>query len=100
PPPHTSPPSLHDALPISHRRTGAPERRGRSGSGGAPVSIRPLRDDRVLPSGNPGGELARDLERADPSSLEQQLHAEHQHADELLARRGVPPSRMPPTSVR
>ena len=53
---------------------------------------------RVVPAGISAGQPTRDLERHGPSSLEQQLHPQHQLGNELLAHGslqsgGVPPSR-------
>ena len=57
----------------------------------------------LLGSSRPGhapGEPAGDLERQLPARLGQQVHDQHQPADELLARRGREPRRVPRAALR
>ena len=56
----------------------------------AALPIRALPAHRQLAPAHPAGQPAGHLERPGPAALEQQLHHQHQHADELLARRKPP----------
>ena len=57
----------------------------------------------LIASSRPGGaagQPAGHLERRDPPAVEQQLHHQHQHPDELLAGGGRQPGRVPPAAAR
>ena len=75
--------------------------RGRARGSGRPRTGRDLLPVRALPAhrqlaaGHPAGEPPGPLERRREPRLGQQVHDQHQHRDELLARRGDEPRRVP-----
>ena len=88
---------------------GAPDRRApraRQGRGARPwprraaLPVRALPAARLEPSRHPAGEPAGDLERQLPARLGQQVHDQHQPADELLAGRGREPGGVSRAALR
>ena len=61
----------------------------------AAVPVRPVSPHRLQPSRHAAGQPAGTVERPGARPLEQQLHGQHQHRDELLAGRAGQPRRMP-----
>ena len=69
--------------------------RGRPGPRGPLLPVRPLPAHQRLEARQPGAEPAGHLEPAHAAAVEQQLHGQHQHRDELLAGRDDQPGRVP-----
>ena len=69
-------------------------RRQRPATGGALLPVRPLSAHQLLASGRPAGNLAGPVEREHEPALAKQIHHQHQHRDELLARRVRQPRRV------
>ena len=59
------------------------------------LPVRPIFAHLVQPRGRAAGQFAGHLERFAQPALGQQVHLQHQYADELLARAGDEPGRMP-----
>ena len=81
----------------AHRCSLARLRGGRTGPGprGPLLSVRPLPAHQRFAARQPGAQPAGDLEPAHAAAVEQQLHGQHQHRDELLAGRDDQPRRVP-----
>ena len=110
--PHGRPPLALPARPpgsrlrrAGHAAHGRASRRRARGSGRPRprrdlLPVRALPADRQLAAGHPAGEPPGPLERRREPRLGQQVHDQHQHRDELLARRGDEPRRVPRAAVR
>ena len=70
-------------------------RRDRPRPRGPLLPVRPLPAHQRVASRQPGSEPAGHLEPAHAAAVEQQLHGQHQHRDELLAGRDDEPGRVP-----
>ena len=88
------------AEPADRRAHQELSRRQRSGAGGALFPIWPLPAHFQFASRRPARQFAGPLEREHEAALGQQIHHQHQHRDELLARRNLQPRRMRRTAHR
>ena len=68
--------------------------RQRSSAAGAAVPVRPLPAHLLVAAGHAAGQPAGHLERQHEPAVGLEVHDQHQHRDELLARRGRQPLRV------